>query len=73
MSLPQPIYEAIRWTVAVLLPATSVFFATLAEAWGWSLPTQEILTTISAVELFLGTIFGISKLTNDASNNKEDE
>ena len=67
MKLPQWLYESIRWIVSLLLPAISVFFATLAEAWGWNLPTEAILTTISAVALFLGTIFGISKLTYDAN------
>ncbi len=66
MKLPQWLYEAIRWIVSLLLPATGVFFATLAKAWGWNLPTEAILTTISALSLFLGTIFGISKLVNDA-------
>lgn len=66
MSLPQPVYEVIRWVVTIVLPAIGVFFATLAEAWGWNLPTQAILTTISALSLFLGAIFGISKLSHDA-------
>lgn len=65
--LPQKMYEAIRWIVAVGLPALSVFFATLAEAWGWNLPTEQILTTISAIALFLGTVFGVSKIINDNS------
>lgn len=67
MILPQPLYELIRWLIAVLLPAIAVFFSTLAEAWGWNLPTQAILTTIAAIELFLGSIFGISKISFDNS------
>ena len=63
--LPQKVYEFLRWLIAIFLPATGVFFATLAEAWGWNLPTQAILTTLSAIELFLGAIFGISKIVND--------
>lgn len=63
--LNQKCYEALRWLVSIVLPATSVFFATLAKAWGWNLPTEAIVTTISALSLFLGTIFGLSKLAND--------
>ena len=51
--------------------ALGVFFSTLAEAWGWDLPTQAILTTLSAIELFLGAIFGISKVIYDRKENPE--
>lgn len=65
MVINQKCYECIRWCVSIVLPAISVFFATLADAWGWNLPTEAILTSISALSLFLGTIFGISKLSYD--------
>lgn len=64
--IPQRAYEIIRWTVAVFLPAFAVLFSTLAEAWNWNLPVQAILTTLSAVELFLGAIFGVSKIIYDS-------
>lgn len=63
--LPQKIYETLRWIVSVVLPATSVLFATLAGAWNWNLPVDAILATIAGLELFLGSIFGISKVMND--------
>lgn len=69
--LPDKIYEVLRWLVAVFLPALGVFFATLAEVWHWNLPTEAILTTLSAVELFLGAIFGISKVIYDRKENPE--
>lgn len=67
--LPDKVYEVLRWLVAVFLPALGVFFSTLAEAWHWDLPTEAILTTLSAVELFLGAIFGISKVIYDSKEN----
>lgn len=69
--LPDKIYEVLRWLVAVFLPALGVFFATLAEAWHWNLPTEAILATLSAVQLFLGAIFGISKVIYDRKENSE--
>ena len=69
--LPDKVYEVLRWIVAVFLPALGVFFSTLAEVWGWDLPTQAILTTLSAIELFLGAIFGISKVIYDRKENPE--
>lgn len=69
--LPDKVYEVLRWLIAVFLPALGVFFSTLAEAWHWNLPTEAILTTLSAVELFLGAIFGISKVIYDSKENAE--
>lgn len=69
--LPDKVYEVLRWLIAVFLPALGVFFSTLAEAWHWNLPTEAILTTLSAVELFLGAIFGISKVIYDRKENTE--
>ncbi len=63
--LPQKLYEALRWIIAVVLPAVSVFLSTLNAAWNWGLPIEAILATISGAELFLGAIFGISKVVND--------
>lgn len=65
--LPQKLYEALRWIVIIVLPAIGTLFATLASAWGWDLPVEAILTSISALDLFLGAIFGISKVVNDKS------
>ena len=69
--LPNKVYEVLRWLVAVFLPALGVFFLTLAEAWHWNLPTEAILTTLSAVGLFLGAIFGISKVIYDRKDSAE--
>ena len=67
--LPDKVYEALRWLIAVVMPALGGFFSTLAEAWHWNLPTEAILTTLSALELFLGAIFGISKVIYDRKEN----
>ncbi len=63
--LNQKAYEILRWVVIIVLPAIGTFFATLAKAWGWDVPVDAILTSISALSLFLGAIFGISKVVND--------
>lgn len=63
--LSQKAYEILRWVVIIVLPAIGTFFATLANAWGWNVPVDAILTSISALSLFLGAIFGISKVVND--------
>lgn len=65
--LPQKAYEALRWIIAVVIPALSVLLSTLVGAWGWDIPLDSILATLSGLALFLGTIFGISKVMNDKS------
>ena len=63
--LPQRTYEIIRWTIAILLPALGVLITSIYSIWSLNLPAQEISLTLDALGLFLGTIFGISKITND--------
>lgn len=63
--LPQKVYEALRWIVAIVLPAISLLIITLANIWEWDLPSEQISLTLDAIALFLGTIFGISKIKND--------
>lgn len=66
--LPTKLYEILRWVIWIVLPAIGVLLSTLAGAWGWNIPLDAILATLSAVELFLGTILGIAKVTNDKEN-----
>lgn len=63
--LPERTYEAIRWIIAIVLPALGVLVVTLESIWGFGLPAEEISLTLDAVGLFLGTVFGISKIIND--------
>jgi len=65
--LPTKIYELLRWTVAIFLPAAGVLYTSLAPVFG--LPyAGEVNQTVSAVALFLGTIFNVSKLVNDSKS-----
>lgn len=66
--IPQKLYEAIRWLIAIVIPAFEVFLATLANAWQWQIPVDAINATLAAVALFLGAIFGISKVVNDGKD-----
>lgn len=63
--LPKRSYETIRWLIAIVLPATGVFTVTLESIWGLGLPAEEISLTLDALGLFLGTVFGVSKIVND--------
>lgn len=63
--LPQKLYEILRWVISVVIPAVGVLLTTIVGAWGWDIPLEAILATLSGLALFLGTIFGISKVVND--------
>lgn len=68
--LPQKIYETIRWTIAIILPAVGVFVVSIDSIWALGWPAQEISLTLDAFGLFLGTVFGISKLAHDSEEKK---
>lgn len=62
MKLTNETYDVLAFIGRVVLPALSVLYATLGEIWG--LPfTKEIPLTITAIDLFLNTLLGISANT----------
>lgn len=63
--LPQKLYESLRWIIAIILPAIGIFIVSLDSIWGLGIHSEQISLTLDAIGLLLGTIFGISKITND--------
>ena len=63
--LPHKLYELIRWLIALVLPAIGVLILSINNIWCLEWPAEEISLTLDAIGLFLGTIFGISKVIND--------
>ena len=63
--IPQKIYEILRWILAIVSPAAMTLLVTLNSLWQWNLPIEAITGTIAAITLFLGVIFGISKIVKD--------
>lgn len=58
--LNDKVYDVLKWTVLVGLPAISVLLVTLTKAWGWDIPINSIVVTLSAIEVFIGALIGIS-------------
>ena len=59
MKLSNETYDVLAFIGRVVLPALSVLYATLGEI--WHLPfTKEIPLTITALDLFLNSLLGIS-------------
>ena len=57
------IYDIVKWIALVLLPALGVAYLAFGNL--WSLPyAQEVAGTITAIDIFLGTLLGISATLN---------
>lgn len=64
-------YDVIKWIAQYLLPAIGTLYAALAGLWGFPYG-EQVVGTISAVDVFLGVMLGISSSNyNKAANNKE--
>jgi len=52
-------YDTLKWIAQFLLPALGTLYFTVSSIWG--LPYgEQILGTITAIDLFLGAILGLS-------------
>ena len=63
--LPQKVYESLRWIIAIALPALGVLLTAVNGIWNLRWPAEQISLTLDAAGLFLGAIFGISKIEHD--------
>lgn len=69
MILPDKVYNVLKWTVMIALPAFGTLYFTLAGIWG--LPyADQIVKTIVALITFGGTTLGISTLSYNAQRDK---
>lgn len=61
MKLNNKIYDVLKWVALIALPALAILYGSLADIWG--LPfAEQIPDTITAIDLFLGVILGISNV-----------
>lgn len=67
--LPDKLYDVLKWTGLVFLPAAAVLYGTIAPAWNLPCPDQVVLT-LNAVGVFIGTLIGASHVL---AERKEEE
>lgn len=61
MKMNDKIYDILKWVALVVLPAIATLYTALSAVWG--LPyAEEIPATITAVDLFLGALLGVSSV-----------
>lgn len=61
MKLSNKSYDVLKWVAQILLPATAALYVAVAGIWGFPY-AKEVAGTISAVDLFLGALLGISSM-----------
>lgn len=66
--LSNKIYDILKWIAQIFLPALGTLYFALAGIWGFPYG-EEIIGTITAVDVFLGVILGISSKQYYDSNN----
>lgn len=59
MKLSNKAYDVLKWIAQLLLPALGTLYFALAGIWGFPYG-EQIIGTITAVDVFLGVILGIS-------------
>ena len=65
------LYDYLKWTAQVVLPALGALYVALAGLWG--LPAAEAVAgTILAVDTFLGAVLGISQVAYAKSDARFD-
>ena len=60
MKIPDSVYNVMKWILIIVVPAFITLFTLLSTTWGWAIPTEAIVATITGVATFLGVILGIS-------------
>jgi hypothetical protein len=70
LTLSNKAYNILKPVALIWLPAIGVLYVALAALWGLPKPT-EVVATITAVDLFLGTVLGIS--TRNFKNSEGDK
>lgn len=66
MKISNKLYDILKWLVIIVLPALATLYAALAAVWAWPY-SDQVVTTITAVDTFLGAVLCISS----AAYNKE--
>lgn len=72
MKIPSRVYDILKWILLIVVDAFVTVFSLLANTWGWGIPVQAIITTITGVSAFVGVCIGIStKSYNDSQKEGE--
>lgn len=57
--LNNQIYDGVKWTAQIALPAAGTLYFALSVIWGFPY-AEQVVGSITAVDLFLGALLGLS-------------
>jgi len=69
--LPPKVYDKLKFLVLILLPAFSTFYFAFGNIWGFP-NVEKVIGSVTATELFLGAIIGISAASYKRSDARID-
>lgn len=70
MFLNNKLYDVLKWVAQYLLPGLAALYFALSGVWGLPYP-EEIVGSIVALDVFLGTILGISTIKYNKAQQTE--
>ena len=68
MKISNKLYDILKWLVIIVLPAVATLYSAMSNVWGWPY-SEEVVTTITAVDTFLGAVLCISTATYNKGGN----
>lgn len=67
MKMSNQTYDLLVWVAQIVLPGMGTLYAALAGIWGFPYG-EQIVGTITAVDVFLGTLLKISNAQYNKAN-----
>lgn len=72
MKMSNKMYDILKWIAQIVFPAMATLYATVSMIWGFPFG-EEIVGTISAIDVFLGAILGVSAAKYKKNTKSEGE
>ena len=69
MKISNKLYDVMKWIVVIFMPALTGLVYALGHALGFD--STAICEVITAVQIFLGALIGVSTISYNKENNKE--
>lgn len=61
--LPSDVYDVLKWTGLIALPAIATFIGVIAPVWGWPDGlSNALVVTFNAAGVLVGALIGVSQL-----------
>lgn len=73
MQLPNKVFDWLKWTAIICLPALSTFIVVISKIWNWADIGSMIAQTITAVAVLLGALLGVSSMNYNSDNDNTEE